>query len=62
MCFILATTEIHKIPDTIISRCQVFNFKKVPEDKIVGHLKNIAEKENIRYDAEALKTIARISE
>jgi DNA polymerase-3 subunit gamma/tau len=36
--FILATTEIHKVPETIISRCQVFNFKKVSETRIIEHL------------------------
>jgi len=34
VCFILATTEIHKVPDTIVSRCQVFNFKKVDTQKM----------------------------
>lgn len=46
--FILATTEIHKVPDTIISRCQVFNFKKVPEDKIIDHLTYIATQEGMQ--------------
>src|SRR5690606_34968045 len=60
--FILATTEIHKVPDTIISRCQVFNFKKVPEPQIVEHLANIATKESLPYDQEALGLIAGISD
>jgi DNA polymerase-3 subunit gamma/tau len=52
--FILATTEIHKVPDTIISRCQVFNFKKVPESEMINHLAHIAEQEHIPYEREAL--------
>jgi len=60
--FILATTEIHKVPDTIISRCQVFNFKKVPEAQMVEHLANIATKESLPYDQEALGLIAGISD
>ena len=60
--FILATTEIHKVPDTIISRCQVFNFKKVSEPTIVEHLANIATKESLPYDQEALGLIAGISD
>jgi len=60
--FILATTEIHKVPDTIISRCQVFNFKKVPEPQIVEHLANIAGKESLPYEQEALWLIAGISD
>jgi DNA polymerase-3 subunit gamma/tau len=52
--FILATTEIHKVPDTIISRCQVFNFKKVSESEIINHLAHIAEQEHIPYEREAL--------
>ena len=35
VCFVLATTEMHKVPDTIISRCQVFNFKKVLESDMI---------------------------
>lgn len=60
--FILATTEIHKVPDTIISRCQVFNFKKVSESTIIEHLANIATKESLPYDQEALGLIAGISD
>ena len=60
--FILATTEIHKVPDTIISRCQVFNFKKVPDDELITHLADIAQKESIPYEEEALRLIASISD
>lgn len=60
--FILATTEIHKVPDTIISRCQVFNFKKVPEDKIIDHLTYIATQEGMQTQKQWLEMIAWISE
>ncbi len=60
--FILATTEIHKVPDTIISRCQVFNFKKVSEPQIIEHLGNIATKESLPYEEDALGLIAGISD
>ncbi len=62
VCFILATTEIHKIPDTIISRCQVFNFKKIISEVMVQHLKTIAEKEQLSYEESALDLISKISE
>ena len=62
VCFILATTEMHKVPDTIISRCQVFNFKKVLENDMVGHLEWICKKENLNYDQDALNIISKISE
>lgn len=45
MAFILATTEIHKVPETIVSRCQVFNFRKVPEKEMVGRLEEICKSE-----------------
>jgi len=47
LMFILATTEINKIPDTIVSRCQIFNFKKLTKDEILQRLEYIAQKENI---------------
>ena len=62
MVFILATTEIHKVPDTILSRCQVFNFKKVPDQSIIDHLTSIANKEWFAYGDEALRLIASISD
>jgi DNA polymerase-3 subunit gamma/tau len=57
--FIFATTEIHQIPDTILSRCQKYFFKKIPVDPIVGHLKHIVEREGYRISAGALYPIAR---
>jgi len=62
MAFILATTEIHKVPETIVSRCQVFNFRKVPEWEMVGRLEEICKSEWLDYEANALALIAKISE
>ena len=56
--FILATTEKHKILPTIISRCQIYDFERMTVQGIIGHLKNVAEKEGIKYEEEALKLIA----
>jgi len=56
--FILATTELHKVPATIISRTQRFHFRPVALEKVVEHLRMIAKKENIDIDDEALKLIA----
>ncbi len=60
--FILATTEIHKVPETIVSRCQVFNFKKVLENDMIPHLQNICSLEWLSFDDEALNLISKISE
>lgn len=60
--FILATTEKHKILPTILSRCQVFDFKRIQTEDIVAHLKAIAEKEGVAYEEEALHIIARKAE
>lgn len=57
--FILATTEVHKVPATILSRAQRFHFRPVHQDKVVAHLKQMAEKENINIDDGALKLIAK---
>ncbi len=57
--FILATTEIHKIPATIKSRCQQFVFKKLTTNELVEHLKEILEKESISYEEEALHVLAK---
>ena len=56
--FVLATTEPHKIPLTILSRCQRFDFKKIPENVIFDRLKYIAEQENINITNEAIMEIA----
>ena len=60
--FILATTEPQKIPTTILSRCQRFDFKKISEDDIVKRLKIICEESNIKIEEDALKLIAVLSE
>jgi DNA polymerase-3 subunit gamma/tau len=57
--FILATTEIQKVPETIISRCQRFDFKRISEADLVARLKFVAENEEIRADEDALKIIAK---
>ena len=59
--FILATTEIHKIPATVLSRCQRHEFRRVPVDDITGQLKRIAESEGLSAEPEALTLIARQS-
>jgi len=59
--FVLATTEIHKIPATVLSRCQRHEFRRVPIDEIVKNLKAITASENIQADDEALTLIARQS-
>ena len=60
--FILATTDPHKIPLTILSRCQRFDFKRISNEKIVELLKKIVFKENIEVEETALETIARLSD
>lgn len=60
--FILATTEKHKIIPTILSRCQIFDFKRITNDDTVEHLQEICEKENIKADKTALHIIAQKSE
>ena len=60
--FILATTEVRKIPVTILSRCQRFDLKRVNLEKLFIHLKNIAKKENGSISDSALQLIARASE
>jgi DNA polymerase-3 subunit gamma/tau len=59
--FVLATTEIHKIPATVLSRCQRHEFRRVPVDEIVGQLKRIAKEEKIKANEDALTLIARQS-
>lgn len=59
--FILATTEVHKIPATVLSRCQYHEFRYIPVNDIVTHLEEIAEGEGIDVEKEALTLIARQS-
>ena len=56
--FILATTEKHKILPTIMSRCQIYDFKRMSVNDIVGHLKNVATQENMTVEDAALNIIA----
>lgn len=57
--FIFATTEVNKVPITILSRCQKFYLKNVPEEIILSHLQNICEQEKVVYDADGLKLISK---
>ncbi|MBO5753000.1 MAG: DNA polymerase III subunit gamma/tau [Proteobacteria bacterium] len=57
--FIFATTDPNKIPITIVSRCQRYDFKRIGIDDLVGHLGNIANSENIAFEDAALRLIAR---
>ncbi len=56
--FILATTEVHKLPATILSRCQRFDFRRIEPEKICSRIKYIAEKENLQVTDEAATLIA----
>mgnify|MGYP003301869715 CR=1 FL=1 len=60
--FILATTEPHKIPATILSRCQRFDFKKISIDDITTRLKYICEQEKINIEEDAINLIAKLSD
>ena len=60
--FILATTEVRKIPVTILSRCQRFDLKRVSVEKLCEHLKKISDKEKGKISDDAIKLIARTSE
>jgi DNA polymerase-3 subunit gamma/tau len=60
--FIFATTEIHKIPDTILSRCQKYFFKKIPAEVVVNHLKEIVKKEGYKIAPGALYPLARVAD
>ena len=56
--FILATTEKHKILPTILSRCQIYDFERMTVQNTIEHLKEVAQKEGIKYEEEALAVIA----
>jgi len=60
--FIFATTEFHKVPATIISRCQHFEFKKISQKEIINHLLDIAQKEKVTISAYGLSLIAEAAE
>ena len=59
--FILATTEINKIPETVMSRCQRFDFSKIPNDVMYDHLSNICNIESISIEEDALHEIVKMS-
>lgn len=60
--FILATTEPHKLPATILSRCQRFDFRRISLDSIVGHLNKIASSDGVTLDSDASRLIARMAD
>jgi DNA polymerase-3 subunit gamma/tau len=60
--FIMATTESHKLPDTILSRCQQFEFRTIAAPKIAARLRYIADEEKIKVSDDALREIARAGE
>jgi DNA polymerase-3 subunit gamma/tau len=60
--FVFATTEIRKVPVTVLSRCQRFDLRRVEADMLMGHLSNIAAKEGVEVEPEALGIIARAAE
>ncbi|MBD3413788.1 MAG: DNA polymerase III subunit gamma/tau [Candidatus Aminicenantes bacterium] len=60
--FILATTELNKVPATIVSRCQTFEFKKITFKQITSHLKDIIDKENIKMSDYGIRLIAEKAE
>ncbi len=60
--FILATTEVQKVPATILSRCQRFDFKRIPEDMIAERVRYVASREGIKVTDEASSLIARLAD
>lgn len=58
--FILATTDLHKVPTTVISRCQCFEFQRLTEKEISSRLRYIADQENVQVDDEVLNRIAEL--
>ena len=60
--FVLCTTDPQKIPETILSRCQRFDFHRIGNEDIVGRLAYICEQEDFDYDAEALEIVAKLGE
>ncbi len=60
--FIFATTEIRKVPVTVLSRCQRFDLRRIDEELLATHFTNIASKENIEIEEDAVKIIARLAD
>ncbi|HEY8370735.1 MAG TPA: DNA polymerase III subunit gamma/tau [Thermodesulfobacteriota bacterium] len=60
--FVFATTEVHRVPATILSRCQRFDFRRIPLDEVTGRLRTITEADGVKADVRALRLIARQGE
>ena len=60
--FIFATTEVGKVPVTVLSRCQRFDLRRIPAEKLAAHFADIARKEGVEVDEEAVQVIARAAE
>ena len=60
--FVFATTEVHKVPVTVLSRCQRFSLRRVPVEMLIGHYRRIAEAEGVDTDPAALALIARAAD
>ncbi|MEI6486388.1 MAG: DNA polymerase III subunit gamma/tau [Sphingomonadales bacterium] len=60
--FIMATTEVNKVPATILSRCQRFDLKRVPAEMLADHFARILEQEQVAFEADALALVARAAE
>ena len=60
--FILATTELHKLPSTIVSRCQRYDFRRISTDTLVDRLEYISKNEGIEYNRDALRIIAKMAQ
>jgi hypothetical protein len=60
--FIMATTEVNKVPATILSRCQRFDLKRVPAEMLADHFARILEQEQVQYETDPLALVARDAE
>ena len=60
--FILATTDIHKVPATILSRCQRFDFRRITADDVAEHLKKVTSADGVQIDDDGLRLVARLAE
>lgn len=60
--FLFATTEVNKVPVTVLSRCQRFDLRRIPAEKLVDHFRRIAEIEQVEIEADALTLVARAAE
>ncbi len=60
--FIFATTEVQKVPITVLSRCQRFDLRRIPQDKLVAHFGRVAEAEGAQVEPDALELVARAAE